>query len=125
MALGTYDGKDTDDALIFPGISAERDEEALAAGFVIAVTSLIILLEISMIALRICNIGLLNQKIKHFLLTVRPSIIVFHKHECAYTLSRYRVATYRYNDLLVGISNPVLCIHAISHCASYTSLEWY
>ena len=77
MALSTFDGQDTDDTILL-GLRTEKDEETLAAAFVIAITSLTILLETCIITLRIFNIGFINLNIKIFLQIVRPIVIAIH-----------------------------------------------
>ena len=47
-----------------------------AAGFVVAITALAILLEVGAIILRFCNVGLVNLKIKIFLAIVSSCVYV-------------------------------------------------
>ena len=69
MALGEGNG-DGNDAMD-ESVRAEQDRELRAAtGLVIAFATLGILLEASLIILRFCNVGLVNLKIKIFIVIV-------------------------------------------------------
>ena len=69
MALGYLVGDDPDSDLVDPNTYG-------SAGFVIAIAALAIIMELVFIIVRICNIGLINLKIKIFLIIVSTQEIV-------------------------------------------------
>ncbi len=87
VALGTANlSDDIDDAIdaadteniseIFDDLEDTRRDTYATSGFVVGITAIAIILEVLMIVVRFCNIGLVNLKINIFLILVGVVVII-------------------------------------------------